>query len=191
MSTTVQSERLRFMDALVTIPVAHADGKDGVWSLRRPRPSATRRPSTSTGTRTSCSMSSRASCGSTSGGVTSSSAPAKPRSRRGCAPQLPRGVGRRRALARRHHEGRLRAGRPQRQPPGGARRVPRFVGPADTGAGRRAGRGVQRMQHRSRRAAASLTAARSRRRWRRQEPCGEDADEQQRLGDEHAGSFRR
>src|SRR5215813_10419579 len=30
MSTTVQPERLWFMDALVTIPVAHADGKDGV-----------------------------------------------------------------------------------------------------------------------------------------------------------------
>jgi quercetin dioxygenase-like cupin family protein len=30
MSTTVRSERLWFMDALVTIPVAHADGKDGV-----------------------------------------------------------------------------------------------------------------------------------------------------------------
>ena len=30
MSTTVQSDRLWFMDALVTIPVAHVDGKDGV-----------------------------------------------------------------------------------------------------------------------------------------------------------------
>jgi quercetin dioxygenase-like cupin family protein len=30
MSTTLQSERLWFMDALVTIPVAHDDGKDGI-----------------------------------------------------------------------------------------------------------------------------------------------------------------
>ena len=177
MSTlAVQPERLWFLDALVTIPVAHADGKDGVSVIEATAPYGDSPPLHVHRSEDEIFHVLEGELRLQVGGR---------------AAQLSRRVARRRALARRHDERRLRAGRPHLRSTGRAARPARARRRADTGADRGARSRVPRVEDRPRRPAASLIAARSRRRRGGEKPRGEDADDEQRLGDEHARSFRR